>query len=217
MRLRNGEHGYGVVTKTLHWLTVVAIIAQFAVGLTMGPDEAALEREDERIDALEERGEEAAESRGEAAEEAFEIEIDRLEDELKAREDDYVSDAFADVFSGDFVDGGISRPELHVLLGLSIMLIGLLRVIWRAATPLPPWPDYLRTGERRLQSLLEKVLLTLLFVLPGTGLLLVAGSTDWLAVHVAAQLLLLAVIAVHIGLVLKHTVVRRDRQLRRML
>ena len=58
MRLRNGEHGYGVVTKTLHWLTVAAIIAQFAVGLTMGPDEAALEREDERIDALEERGEE---------------------------------------------------------------------------------------------------------------------------------------------------------------
>ncbi|MET0756715.1 MAG: cytochrome b/b6 domain-containing protein [Mycobacterium sp.] len=46
---------------------------------------------------------------------------------------------------------------------------------------------------------------------------MVAGSTDWLAVHVAAQLLLLAVIAVHIGLVLKHTVVRRDRQLRRML
>ena len=96
MRLRNGEHGYGVVTKTLHWLTVAAIIAQFAGGLTMGPDEAALEREDERIYALEERGEEAAESRGEAAEEAFEIEIDRLEDELKGREDDYVSDAFAD-------------------------------------------------------------------------------------------------------------------------
>ena len=35
MRLRNGEHGYGVVTKTLHWLTVAAIIAQFAVGLTI--------------------------------------------------------------------------------------------------------------------------------------------------------------------------------------
>ena len=97
------------------------------------------------------------------------------------------------------------------------MLIGLFRVIWRATTPLPPWADYLRTGERRLESGLEKALLTLLFVVPGTGLLLVAGSTDWLAVHVAAQLLLLAVIAVHIGLVLKHTVVRRDRQLRRML
>jgi cytochrome b561 len=25
MRLRNGEHGYGVVTKFLHWLTVAAI------------------------------------------------------------------------------------------------------------------------------------------------------------------------------------------------
>ena len=35
--------------------------------------------------------------------------------------------------------------------------------------------------------------------------------------HVAAQLLLLSVIAVHVGLVLKHTVIRRDGQLRRML
>ena len=78
-----------------------------------------------------------------------------------------MSVAFAQVFSGDFVDGGISRPELHVLLGLSIMLIGLLRVIWRATTPLPPWADYLSPGERRLESLLEKVLLTLLFVCRG--------------------------------------------------
>ena len=67
-----------------------------------------------------------------------------------------------------------------------------------------------------MESLLEKVLLTLLFVVPGTGLLLVAGSTDWLPVHVAAQLLLLSVIAVHVGLVLSHTVVRRDGQLHRM-
>ncbi len=25
MRLRNGEHGYGVVTKTLHWVTVLLL------------------------------------------------------------------------------------------------------------------------------------------------------------------------------------------------
>jgi cytochrome b561 len=36
-------------------------------------------------------------------------------------------------------------------------------------------------------------------------------------VHIAAQLVLLGVIAVHVGLVLSHTVVRRDRQLCRML
>ena len=32
---RNGEHGYGWVTKTLHWLTVAALIAQFVVGYLM--------------------------------------------------------------------------------------------------------------------------------------------------------------------------------------
>ena len=35
MHLRNGEHGYGAVTKALHWLTVAAIAAQFFVGYTM--------------------------------------------------------------------------------------------------------------------------------------------------------------------------------------
>ncbi|HEV2929622.1 MAG TPA: cytochrome b/b6 domain-containing protein, partial [Propionibacteriaceae bacterium] len=106
---------------------------------------------------------------------------------------------------------------LHVLLGLSIMLLGLLRVVWRARTPLPPWAEHLGPGERRLESLLEKALLTLLFVVPGTGLLLVAGSTDWLFVHVTAQVVFLGVIALHVGLVLKHTVVRRHRHLGRML
>lgn len=33
MPLRNGEHGCGLVTTSLHWLTVAAITSQFAVGL----------------------------------------------------------------------------------------------------------------------------------------------------------------------------------------
>lgn len=39
MRLRNGEHGYGVVTRGLHWVTVVAVATQFAVGYLMDPDD----------------------------------------------------------------------------------------------------------------------------------------------------------------------------------
>ncbi len=41
MPLRNGPHGYGAVTKTLHWLTVLAIAAQFVVGYTMDDDSEA--------------------------------------------------------------------------------------------------------------------------------------------------------------------------------
>ena len=122
-----------------------------------------------------------------------------------------------DVFSGRFVDDGDSLPEIHVLLGLSIMLLGLLRVPWRAATPLPPWAESLGSGERRLEFALEKVLLALLFVVPGTGLLLIAAGHDWLPLHVTAQVLFLVVIALHVGLVLKHTVVYRRAHLRRML
>jgi cytochrome b561 len=217
MRLRNDEQGYGVVTKTLHWVTVAAIAGQFAVGLTMEADEAALEREKDRIDALEEQGEEEAKRQGDAAEDRFDAEIDRLEDQLDAREDEYVADAFRGVFSGEAPNDGFSLPEIHVLLGLAIIFLGVLRVIWRTATPLPPWAAYLGEGERALQSAAEKTLLTLLFVVPGSGLLLVAAGTDFLVLHITAQLILLAAIAVHVGLVLRHTVLHRQGHLRRML
>ena len=48
MSLRNGEHGYGVVAKFLHWLTVFAIVGQFLVGLTMAADDGAFDREKSR-------------------------------------------------------------------------------------------------------------------------------------------------------------------------
>lgn len=116
MHLRNGEHGYGAVTKLLHWLTVAAVVAQFVVGWTMPVDDDAADR---------------------------------------------------------------------------------------AKEPLEHW--------------LEKLLLTMLIVTPATGLPLVAGEDAWLPAHVAAQITLLALVAVHVGLVLSHTVVRRNRHLMRML
>jgi len=33
--LKNGPHGYGLVTKSLHWLTVLLVAAQFTVGYLM--------------------------------------------------------------------------------------------------------------------------------------------------------------------------------------
>lgn len=218
MPLRNGEHGYGVVTKALHWLTVLAIAGQFLIGLTMESDDAAFEHEKDRIEILEDAGKDLPKERGDLAEDAFDDEIDRLEDELDAREEEYVRAAFSDVMSGRFLSDGVSLPEVHVLLGLSIIFLGLLRVAWRLTTPLPPWAPYLRPGERRLEAVLEKLLLTLLFVVPVTGLVLVAsGDDDWLPGHITAQVVLIAVIAVHVGLVLSHTVIRRDGQLGRML
>jgi cytochrome b561 len=205
MRLRNGEHGYGVVTKALHWLTVAAVVTQFTVGWTIAIDDTRLELEKDEIKQLED----FAAQQDEETEEWIENEIDRLEGGLDARDDSYFADAFA--------REGLSLPELHVLLGLSIVLLALIRVLWRATTSLPPWADHLSAVEQRLEARLEKALLTLLFVVPASGVTLLALGGDWLPLHITAQLVLLAAIAIHVGLVLKHTVVHRDRHLARML
>jgi cytochrome b561 len=54
-------------------------------------------------------------------------------------------------------------------------------------------------------------------VIPGTGLLLVAGEDDRLPLHVAAHVAFFVVVALHVGLVLEHTVIQRDRHQARML
>jgi cytochrome b561 len=213
---RNGAHGYGVVTKALHWLTVAALAGQFAVGLTMDFDDAS-DRADDRLDAAADRLEEDAEGRGEAAEEAAEAEIERREDALDAQQDDEASGVFSDVVTGDAFGDGLPLPELHVSLGLLIILLAVVRLLWRRTTPLPPWAEHLSAAERRLEGRLEKLLLALLLVVPATGLLLVAAGDDWLPVHVAAQIAFLVALAVHVGLVLSHTVLRRNRHLARMV
>ncbi|TFV87003.1 cytochrome b/b6 domain-containing protein [Blastococcus sp. CT_GayMR16] len=124
---------------------------------------------------------------------------------------------FSDVVTGDGLGDGLSLPELHISLGLFIIGLAAVRVAWRRTAPLPPWAEHLSAGERRLEGALEKLLLTLLFVVPATGLLLVAAGEDWLPVHVTAQIAFLLAIAAHVGLVLRHTVVRRNRHLGRML
>jgi cytochrome b561 len=88
--------------------------------------------------------------------------------------------------------------------------------MWRRFSALRPWAAYLSDAERRLESTVEKTLLALLLLVPGTGLLLVLGGGQLLPLHVAAQVGLLAV-ALRIALVLKHTMVRRHGHLSRML
>jgi len=216
MHLRNGDHGYGVVTKALHWLTVAALLGQFLVGYAMDFD-AGLDAQDDRLDADADRREEAAEAEGEAAEERAEAESERRDEELDARDDDQAASVFADVVTGHAFDEGFSLAGLHVSLGLLVIVLAVVRLAWRRCTPLPPWAEHLGAGERRLEARLETLLLTLLIVVPASGLLLVAAGDDWLPVHVTAQVALLLAIAAHVALVLKHTVVRRHRHLARML
>ena len=106
---------------------------------------------------------------------------------------------------------------LHVLLGTSILLVAVLRLGWRRMTELPPWAECLSETERRVAHVTERVLYASLVVMPLTGLLLLAGDDGLLALHVTSHVVLYAAVAVHVGLVLRHTVLRRDGLLSRML
>jgi cytochrome b561 len=194
MPIRNGEHGYGGVTKALHWLTVGVITGQFLVGYSVRGE---LDdhgghggRDDESFDALD-HGHGGGSGSGRSG----------------------GDDGFEDLFSN-----GVRLPELHVLLGLSILALAFVRVAWRYAGSLPPWAPAFGRAERTLEGWLERVLLLLLFAIPLSGLLLVGtGEDDYLPLHVTAHVAFFVAVALHVGLVLKHTVIQRDRHLARML
>lgn len=127
---------------------------------------------------------------------------------------------------------------VHVAVGCTLIVLVVVRVIWRRITTLPPWPETLSAAGRRFAGVTERALYVLLFLTPlsGIALVLLSGEdwetgdrTEWtspwdlidddllVAVHVTSQILLLCVIALHVGFVLKHQLIDRDRLLRRML
>ena len=207
MRLRNGDHGYGPITKSLHWLTVLTIGGQFAVGYTMETDGDV--READCDPAADDRS-------GGDFSDAEEERLDRLEDECEAEQDrldaeadDAVGAAWSDLWSGDLFSGGLSLPEAHVLLGVLIIALGVLRLVWRSTTPLPPWDPRLTPVNQRLVHATEVALLTLQFVVPATGILLVTGTGDVLDLHIAAHIAFFVALAAHLGMVIGKGLVPR--------
>ena len=197
MPLRNGEHGYGAVTKTLHWLTVLAFATQFLVGYTMEaePDIVRVE--------CDPPGEQRS---GGDTTDAEQDRLDRLEDACEERQDR--REERAEEGYGAF-DGSFDAVEVHVLLGLSIIALGVARVLWRRLTPLPPWDPRLTSRDRRLVHATETALQTRMFVVPATGIALVLGSDDLLPVHVAAHLAFFVALGAHLTMVLGRRLVAR--------
>lgn len=181
MRLRNGEHGYGLVTKSLHWLTFLVVVAQFAVGYTMEVDDSGFDRRDDACEAT-------------VDSDAAEAEEERCEEQVEREEE---------AAEGD-------PSDLHIALGVAILVLASARVLWRAYTPLPPWSEKYGKVGRTLQHWLEKAMLLLLFAMPISGFLLYRGDAA-LALHVASHLAFYVVVGAHIALQLFH------RQVNRML
>jgi cytochrome b561 len=121
-----------------------------------------------------------------------------------------------DVF-GDFED-------VHGSAGVALLAVTILRLLWRQAVALPPWPSHLSRAERRLIHLVEMTLYAMLFAKPITGLFLLGADGDefelfgqvevpplWPesdeseeffdAAHFVTGLVLLAAIVCHVALV----------------
>ena len=107
------------------------------------------------------------------------------------------------------LDLGWNLVTAHVSLGTLIVLLAVGRVVRRRVSGLPPWAESLTAGDRRLATATERVLLTLLFVIPLTGLALVLGDDDLLAVHVGAHIAFFVALTVHVGLVLRRGLLPR--------
>lgn len=96
------------------------------------------------------------------------------------------------------------------MLGLSILLIAVVRLLWRRYDGFPPWSEHLSEGEGRLVHWTERALMLLLFVVPLSGLALLAtGDDDWLPLHVGAHLAFFATLAAHLFTNLRPRILRR--------
>jgi cytochrome b561 len=120
---------------------------------------------------------------------------------------------------GDDLDvfGDDTLLTIHVVLGVSILLLVSFRLLWRLTTTLPPWAEGLSPFERKLAHRTEQALYAVLFAIPLSGLWLVLVSDDAVAFHIAFHVAFFVAVAAHLGLVFKHQLVDRDHFLRRMI
>ena len=88
---------------------------------------------------------------------------------------------------------------MHLILGLTVLALGVVRPLWRRVAGLPPWSEHLSAGQRRLVHWTERALLALLVVVPLSGIVLVATGDDaWLPLHVAAHVAFFVALAAHL-------------------
>jgi len=128
----------------------------------------------------------------------------------------------------------------HKSIGLFALAVAVFRLLARTCGRLPDWAPTLNARERRFVHRAEQVLYAAMFVMPVSGYLYVTaggygvnlfgvvelaspiGENRVLAVvakwtHIGCGYLLLLVLAGHVGLILRHQLLLKDRLLDRML
>jgi cytochrome b561 len=128
----------------------------------------------------------------------------------------------------------------HKSVGITILMLALVRLVWRLVNPTPPLPSTLKPYERLLARFTHAALYVLIFAMPITGWIMSSARgfpVSWfslvqlpdlvaknrplyeamLKTHGALALTLGAVAALHLLAALKHHFVLKDTVLRRML
>ncbi len=142
------------------------------------------------------------------------------------------------------VEGGLSRPLqdslyiYHKHVGVLILLLMVVRLIYRAMNPPPPLPDSVAGAQRAAAHATHILLYVFLFVMPISGYIRVKAGNfpiefldSWLPslvpvskplengaefVHLTARFGLAVLILMHIGAALFHGIVKKDGVFSRM-
>lgn len=128
----------------------------------------------------------------------------------------------------------------HKSVGMTVLMLALLRLLWRRKNPPPPLPDGMKPAEKSLARFTHGAFYVLLFAMPVTGWLMSSAkkySVSWFglftwpdligksepafkALHLTHEVLsdlLLGIAVLHIVAALKHHFWDKDDVLLRML
>ena len=143
----------------------------------------------------------------------------------------------------DDLPSGVKKLSLlarHKSVGITILMLAILRLLWRWMNPTPALPQTLRSWEQSLARLTHVLLYVLLFAMPLSGWTMSSARgfpVSWfgffqlpdlvpknkslyealLMTHSTLAWVLGAVVALHVAAALKHHFMLKDDVLRRML
>ncbi|MFA6922048.1 MAG: cytochrome b [Gallionella sp.] len=128
----------------------------------------------------------------------------------------------------------------HKWIGITLLMLAVLRVLWRLTHTPPPLPDSIARWQKIASSTVHHMLYVLLLIVPLSGWLMSSAKgvqTVWFGVlplpdlvtrdkalghllenvHESLNYLLLLLVAAHIAAALKHKLIDRDEVMARML
>jgi cytochrome b561 len=129
---------------------------------------------------------------------------------------------------------------LHKEFGVTILFLAIIFIIWRFFTVKPLYPNIMTSFERHASTLIQRLLLTLIVLMPIAGILmsyfggrpthvfnlfvipaLQTPNKFWSGlffdVHVTIGVMILVALSIHVLAALRHHFWLRDNVLRRML